>query len=728
MSLSNSCATAPWLSALKRETALWGKTEGWRWIFVFKSALAALLAMWLSMRFQLEQPRLAMITVFIVMRPQTGMILTKSLYRIGGTLGGITVSLLLISLCAQEPVLFLLGLALWVGFCTAGAAFFRDFKSYGFVLAGYSAALAGLAAAPQPHAFFSLAITRLSEVTLGILCAGVVSDIILPRRLSDQIKSNIQNRYADFMAFVRASLSGTASRTELEAMQLKLVGNVLVLESIRSVAVLEDSEVRCRDLKLRKLNSEFMAASTTFYSFHQIMNRLTKNAAPAGEALTELYASLGQTLATTGASPRSAEAARMSARRLAAFRAILSRKITALKKNNPSLSDPQNAVDFETAIELLHRFLRELHAYTRSYANLPDNDQGPKSPDDICFATHTDPVVALLAGGKAFVSILLVSVFWIASAWPYGASALSFVAVTSALFGSTPDQYRGVRHMTMGHGSGYVSAVLFACLIMPLLDGFLLFGASLLPFLMVGSYIITYPRWIAIGTGYVVFFCAMLSPSNPMVSNPIGVINEGSAALLGTAIAGLVFMTLVPATGAWYKRRLAGQIRRQVVTACFDPIPGLINRFESGTYDLLHRLESTRHLADDQNQRLVAWLFSVREIGRAVIHVREDTAMMQMPHHVSDRVQESIRSTARLFSRLSARHRDDALDSVTVTINAIQHEMGLESRAPHERDILHRMWTSLHLIRTSLLDDETALATAVGGLPEQTTKDIVYAA
>jgi uncharacterized membrane protein YccC len=293
-----------WLLALKREAIWWGKTEGVRWIFVFKTVLAALLAMWISMRFELDQPRTAIMTVFIVMRPQTGMVLTKSLYRFGGTLAGTAVSLLLVNLFAQERVLFLLGLALWIGICTAGAAFYRDFKSYGFLLAGYSTALIGLAAAPQPQIFFTLASTRLTEVTLGILCAGVVNDVILPQRLSDQIIRNVQNRYLDFIALVRASLSGTTTRRELETMQLKLVGNVLALESIRRAAVWEDAEVRSRDLKLRKLNSEFMVVSTTFYSFHQLLKRLAFT--PAGEALNEIRDSLRETLSAADVSPKSA--------------------------------------------------------------------------------------------------------------------------------------------------------------------------------------------------------------------------------------------------------------------------------------------------------------------------------------------------------------------------------------------------------------------------------------
>ncbi|MCM0084367.1 FUSC family protein [Geomonas sp. Red32] len=726
MSAVNRPALQGHFSALWREALAGAREEGWRWIFVAKSVAAALAALWLSMRFQLDQPRLAMITVFIVMRPQTGMVLTKSLYRIGGTLTGVLVSLLLVGLFAQEPVLFLTGLAVWVGICTAGAAFYRDFKSYGFVLAGYSATLAALQAAPQPQAAFSLSVTRLSEVTLGILCAAVMSDLIFPRRLSDQIIRNVQKRYADFIAYVRVSLSGTATRSEQEAMHFKLAGDVIALESIRNAAILEDPEVRSRDLKLRKLNSEFMAASTTFYSFHQILNRLTKNPTPAGEALTGIYDSLGETLELAEASPRSAEAARLTARRIAAFRALLSRKVAAARRNSPELSEVQNAVDFETALELLHRFLRELHAYARTYAKLPEKESEPQPPDDITFATHTDPLAALLAGAKAFVSMLLISAFWIATAWPYGASALSFVAVTSSLFGSAPDQYRSVRHMTMGHGSGYVAALFFMCFVMPRLDGFMLLAAALMPFLMVGSYIITYPQWIAVGTGYVVFFCAMLAPANPMVLNPMGTVNEGTAALLGTAIAGLVFMTLVPATGAWHKRRMASQIRRQVVTACFAPLPGLVNRFEGSTSELLHKLDATKHLDPNGNERLVTWVFMVKEIGRAVIHLREDADSIELPRQLSAQLQESIKSTAHLFARLSLRNRDQALDGVTNAIDALQREGGLAS--PREGEILRRLLTSLHLIRTALLDDETALAAAFGAPAGQATEDIVNAA
>ncbi len=718
MSLFGSRSAAFWLRVMRRELSAWFRAEKSRWLYVFKCVLGMLLAMGLAMLFSLDQPRMALVGVFIVMRPQTGLILRKSLYRIGGSAAGLVASLLLVSLFAQERVLFLLALSLWIGICTAGAAFYRDFKSYACILAGYSTTFVGLVAVPHPYDFFQLTVTRLSEVTLGILCAGVVNDLIFPQRLYDQIIGNVQSRYTEFMVLVRASLSGAAGKMELAAMQFRLVRAVIGLEAIRSAAILEDHEARSRNRRLRRLNGEFMAVTTTFHSFHRLMGRLTGNVTPAGRALNGIYASLGPVLATTGASPRSAGEAETAARRIAAFRTILSKEAAAATRNTPYLNQPENLMDFETAIGLLRRFIRELHAFTRTYATLSERGEEPEPPDDICFSTHTDPLVALLIGTRALVSLLLIGLFWIASAWPYGASALTFVAITSAFFGSVPNQKREVRQMIIGHLVSYIIVILYTCFVIPSLDGFALLCAALAPILILGIYISTYPQWAGLGTGLTLFFCMVLAPTNPMVFNPVGVINDGGAAILGTVVVGLVFMTLAPATGEWHKRRMADRIRRQVVRACSDPLSGLISRFESANCDLLHRLDVTSHLERDGNARFVEWMFSVREIGRAIIHLRGDAAMIQAPGPVSDRVRESVRSTARLFERLSAQRRQEAIESVTMAIDAIHDEAASESAGHRKREILRRLLGSLHLIRTALLDDETALAAAIGSAPD----------
>jgi len=79
--------------------------------YIIKVLIACLLAMWLSLRFELDQPRTAMMTVAIVMQSRAGMVFAKSFYRLLGTLVGIAMSFFLVAMFAQERVLFLLCMA-----------------------------------------------------------------------------------------------------------------------------------------------------------------------------------------------------------------------------------------------------------------------------------------------------------------------------------------------------------------------------------------------------------------------------------------------------------------------------------------------------------------------------------------------------------------------------------------------------------------------------------------
>jgi hypothetical protein len=118
-----------WLHSLEWRRGFfdWARSDGVTWVYIFKVLVAAFLTLWLAMRLELPQPRTAMITVFIVMQPQSGQVFAKSFYRFLGTLAGSAVMVLLIALFAQNTELFLGALAIWVGICTAGATRNRNF-------------------------------------------------------------------------------------------------------------------------------------------------------------------------------------------------------------------------------------------------------------------------------------------------------------------------------------------------------------------------------------------------------------------------------------------------------------------------------------------------------------------------------------------------------------------------------------------------------------------------
>ena len=61
-------------------------------------------------------------TVFVVSQPYSGMVLAKGMFRLIGTCAGALVSIGMVALYGQASLPFLLLMALWLAFCTAGGS------------------------------------------------------------------------------------------------------------------------------------------------------------------------------------------------------------------------------------------------------------------------------------------------------------------------------------------------------------------------------------------------------------------------------------------------------------------------------------------------------------------------------------------------------------------------------------------------------------------------------
>jgi uncharacterized membrane protein YccC len=128
----------------------------------------------------LDDPKWAAITVWVVAQGNRGMSLSKSQYRILGTAMGAVVAVTLIALFAQTPELFVLALATWIGVCTGVAALLRNFRAYAAVLAGYTAAIIAVDAVVAPSHTFDIAVARFLYIVLGILVEATLTTIFAP--------------------------------------------------------------------------------------------------------------------------------------------------------------------------------------------------------------------------------------------------------------------------------------------------------------------------------------------------------------------------------------------------------------------------------------------------------------------------------------------------------------------------------------------------------------------
>jgi uncharacterized membrane protein YccC len=660
------------------------------------------------MRLDLPQPRTAMTTVFIVMQPQSGMVLAKSFYRFCGTLIGLVVMLVFISLFSQEPVLLLTATALWVGICTAGAARNRNFRSYGFVLSGYTAALIGVPVGQHADTAFLSAMTRVAEVSLGIVCSGAIGALVFPQLAGSQVRATVRRRFTAFVDYVSRVLGGGVDRSQIERINAAFVADVVGLEAARSVAVFEDPETRMRSGRVALLNGEFMSVSTRFHALHQLMNRLrVDDATTTVDALEPYFREVAPLLSAAGAPVEKAADAAHAAAQLETFKAALPKRIGATRR---ALDPAIDLLEFDTAAELLYRFVDDLHAYTQTYASLavPMHEREHRISR---YVPKTSILAAGVSGLRAFVVILILSGFWIISAWPSGGTAVLDAAAVIALASTSSRPTQMAFQMAGGTALATASGMIVVFALYPRMDGFLLLSAALLPFLMLGVFISTRPGMMGYGVGYCIFFCFLAGPDNVIQYDPSGFINDGIALVVSMLICSMAFAVLLPTDAPWLRRLLMRELRRLVVTASKGRLTQLAMRFESGARDLLSQIDALVAGREDLQRDALRWLFAVLEVGHAVIDLRTELERSRTSTDAASRdsIKQALHQVARLFDHPAPRRFDAALSATSVAIDDLRAALDTMREPREERHQLQRMSSHLHFIRTALLDPQSPL-------------------
>ncbi|MGY2094981.1 FUSC family protein [Pseudomonas simiae] len=710
-----------WLHSLEWRRGFfdWARSDGVTWVYIFKVLVAAFLTLWLAMRLELPQPRTAMITVFIVMQPQSGQVFAKSFYRFLGTLAGSAVMVLLIALFAQNTELFLGALAIWVGICTAGATRNRNFRAYGFVLAGYTAAMVGLPALAHPDGAFMAAVWRVLEISLGILCSTLVSAAILPQTSSAAMRNALYQRFGVFALFVTDGLRGRSRREGFEASNVRFIAEAVGLEGLRSVTVFEDPHMRRRNGRLSRLNSEFMSITTRFNALHQLLERLRADEAAPVVAARPGVQDLAELLdGFSGRALTSPDAARL-VNQLSAYKDGLPAKVRSLRaafqEEHPSEAEQ---LDFHTAYELLYRFVDDLHNYAQTHASLAEHSHEREQWDET-FIPKTNWLACAASGIRASFILMVLGSYWVATAWPSGATMTLIAAATVGLSAATPNPKRMAFQMACGTLIGALVGFVEMFFVFPWIDGFQLLCVMLAPVIIFGAFLASRPQYAGVGVGLLIFFSTGSVPDNLTVYNPYTFINDYIAMILGMLVCAAAGAIILPPNSRWLWRRLEQDLREQVVYAISGKLKGLASSFESRTRDLLHQAYGLA-VGQPQVQRdLLRWMFVVLEVGHAIIELRKEQAMLPVhPAYAESQpwrqaIRVMGRSLVRLFLQPSASNLERGLIAVDHAISRVQATD--EPFAPHfDTSALRRVKSYLHFIRTSLLDPQSPLAALKG--------------
>ncbi len=547
------------------------------WLFSTKTFAASVLALFIALAFDLDRPVWAMATVYIVAHPLSGVLASKALYRVAGTIIGAVAAIVMVPNLVNAPLLLSLALALWVGGCLCLSRLDRTPKSYLFMLAGYTAAIVGFPCVTDPGLIFDTAVARVQEISLGIICATLVSHIVFPRHVGPVIAARIDGWMGDIAELTKLSFDAGSDLDKLHHDRARIASDIGELHGLAVHLGYERSRFAGRTHQLQALQSAIAALLPVLYAVHDRVKALVDHSGALPEDLrtilddVAIYMAIGH---YDGSSTHELHA------RIAAYGA-----------------DFANATEWDGLLQLnlcnrLHRLLNFHSDCCRLWDGLRVDDVPAEVVDrwrDSAQerALHRDYGVAFRSGLTAVIATLLVCGFWIMTAWPAGGTAAMMAAVGASIMSFLDNPVPALKGFIRYTAMAIVIVIIYSLAILPGIDGFPLLVMAFAPYFLLLGVLMTSPQTYGFGLAMLVNVVMILNVDTSYSSDFATLLDGGIASLAGFAVAALVTAFVRSVT-------VDDSIRRLVISNWRD-----ISAVARGTLSL-PRMVMIRRLLDRQ--------------------------------------------------------------------------------------------------------------------------------
>jgi len=555
-------------------------------VFTLKTFAGAMLAMFISFQLDLEKPSWAILTAFIVAQPFAGMVQSKALYRVAGTLAGGIFAVAVLGNLSSASTLVALALALWLGICVYFAILDRTARSYAFMLAGYTASIIAFPAVETPGAIFDIAVARSEEIIIGILCAVVANQLIFPERAGPALQHRIDSWMADVKSWAinvlqEKSLGEGALADQNNLMTQSLLVNTLQEHAAYDTPILRSLRAWIYDLE-RRVHS-VMGVLNSIEARLSILRRERPDLLASPSSLLQRVADYIASETQPDSAVREqllvdiAQASQTDAQVLQNSHLLLVTTVVDRLKD---------LIRFWDECRFLHRMITERHPAPR-----------PAQP----LAVHRDHLMAMLGGMAAALAILLCNALWVYSAWPSGAGAVIQAGVICSFFAASDNSAELTIKFLKGTVVGTVIAALYVLFLLPPINGMVPLIAVLALFYLPCGIMLASSRQAPVVLPVILGFTTTVVIQNNYTMPFDTFLNNGIANSLGVVAALIVVRLFRSAGSEWIIRRLIEATHRDLAriavldhnidrahfeSRMFDRLNGLLMRRRSGTEHL----------------------------------------------------------------------------------------------------------------------------------------------
>ena len=501
------------------------KFDRWTLLFSVNSFAASMLALYIGFALGLPRPYWAMTTAYIVSQPLAGAVRSKALYRVLGTILGALAAVALVPNLVNAPWLLSLALALWVGGCLTISLLDRTPRSYLLMLAGYTAAIIGFPAVSQPGAIFDLAVSRVIEIGLGILCATLMHSLVFPRPVGTVLRQRV------------STWLGEADRWALDVLRGE---DAEAIARDRRHLATAASEIQLLAVHLPFDTSRLRETTGVVRALHErmlLLIPLLSGLADRMEALRDVSdnrvrAALNAVVAwIESGSPRTEGL-------------ILIERLEDLAARRRGSA--WNSLLIES---LLVRLSEAVRALAESHALMVrlDNPDAPLSPGLEASARakglnpmHADLPLALLSGAAAVIAIMLSCATWILAGWGDGAAAPVMGAVFCCFFAAMDDPVPAIKNFGLFSLVALPVAALYMFAVLPAIDGFPLLVATMAPVLLFLGLYIPNPKTAGSALAVLMGFCNALALQETFSADFASFLNSNLGQFVGLLFAIMV--------------------------------------------------------------------------------------------------------------------------------------------------------------------------------------------
>jgi uncharacterized membrane protein YccC len=499
-------------------------------IFSVNCWLATILALFIAFSLDLKSPAWAMTTVYLTSQPLSGVMRAKAVYRAIGTCIGGGAMVAIVPNLVNAPELTTLAIILWVALCVFVSLLDRTPRSYMFVLAGYTAALIGFPSVLAPGTVFDTAVSRVEEITIGVLCAAVVHSLIFPKSALSAFEQKLCSAVADARLWIAEGLTKAPTR-QLEMERRRIAVAITELYTLGTSLRFDTSPRRPVMGSIRAFDRKIVELLPLVGA---IEDRLTvlRGIGPLDAKLSRLLTGVYDwlQLEVPGDGQRAAE-----------LRA-------ACAAAAPSVGPQSRWADLVTVniTVRLNELIDSWQACLAFAAYLAEPAQAPSAEIRAAAAQigpkpmHTDPGIALLSALAAAVAMSICAFFWIATAWPEGAGAIAFAAVACTLFASLDDPTPAIRNTATLLGLCIPLVIVYQFFVLPAIDGFVLLCAVLGFVLIPAGILMAIPAYAPVGLALALGFTLEISLQTTYTADLAAILNSNSAFVLGGVAALLV--------------------------------------------------------------------------------------------------------------------------------------------------------------------------------------------